>query len=434
MRILLVLYLLTLSGSTLAQLRLTAQDSVAIFVTEADEYTRSREFLRAKGRVTYITARPEGGLAVSVLRQHIGYLRADKAADLRSGINTLPALWQVIYQNGRLQAPTEQFINLNSGLSQPFSYTFSTIGSLTGGFTAKGQPITPAQSVELSDLLQRQPAALGYAGPEQAVANVTRPYRPLLAGYGPAVRLAPPATPRVRFGGTITDGPYGKNTLTTIDSLGNKLRDFTPEGVGNRVLVAYSEVRQPNPAPAFALDEANPLVGADWLFGPAISADIREIGPKRRKPQLLLVRTDPKGQVVFQQMLAVEYEDYAFTGATLASHEGGALIVVTLGKGLLKYQLAYAYVTPTGVAWQRVWDKKDPAQVRVGRQAGPFRAFENMRGLVALPGGELALWHEDLFMATGNQPPQFGGYGLTHIGKDGSLLRYHDRGYSIRLF
>ena len=66
-------------------------DSLALYTIAEDELERGREIILQQGYVSQIQPTADGELRISALRQHNSYLNGDKAAHIRSGLNTIPA-------------------------------------------------------------------------------------------------------------------------------------------------------------------------------------------------------------------------------------------------------------------------------------------------------------------------------------------------------
>ncbi|UHG91831.1 hypothetical protein [Spirosoma oryzicola] len=430
--------LLTISAS--AQPRVSV-DSVAIFSIAEDQYSQGKGLLRAKGFISQFKAHEDGHVDVSVFRQHVGYLSAEKGYGVKNGPNTIPALFRLGYQEGHLQPLGEQFVSLTSGLKKPFSYHFQTIIGLTGGVQTETKDLTDnVTATDYARLLQEQTSALGYRGD---VTNLTSaavqnnnfvvqktpyqyvPYSNRYLPVGqPTSRTYPLDTRQspthIVFAnqGTMTYHQPQANQLITLDTLGRTLHSLALDGLSGKRVWAITDVVDENTAAIVTAGELQQRVGADWLFGPDEN--------KAKNPELVLIRTDAQGKLVFRHNFTVSHEDYGMTQAAIVSNATDALVNVTMGKGLLKYEVAYAKINAKGVVFQRIWDKKNAAQiVRVNGSNGIFKAFSDSRHLVNLPNGESLVISYDANQASSKGTSALIGYGALHLSAGGDLTRYY---------
>nr|WP_293842452.1 hypothetical protein [uncultured Arsenicibacter sp.] len=394
-------------------------DSVAIYTLTADALDPSREIWLQKGYVSHIGVGPEGDVSVGVFRQHNIYLNGDKAARIRSGLNTLPALLRTTFRNGQLVregagAPQEAFISLTSGLANPFTYRASQVSSLVGGVQAKTVLADNQQgATPLGELLTNDPKAIGYRGDRYIRRRFAAIGPDLVIDYQPyqfvpfSARYLPQGDPTMRKlplvqgdkntvllntrypqQGRLSYFHIKDRSINTIDTLGTiisrvrKTDDLkVAEGM---ILLRKTEVYSRGLSGVQTPDQLNPVVATDWLFGPE---KLKTIDPVFR-----VVRTDTDGKIVFDHTVTFSYPEFGYTQSEVLSDEGGCFVHVILGKGLLKYQSAYAYMTPKGVAWQHIWDKKTPEQViTIHDGNGPVLALDNNRQVVSQPDGRVLL-------------------------------------------
>ena len=390
-------------------------DSLALYTIAEDELERGREIILQQGYVSQIQPTADGELRISALRQHNSYLNGDKAAHIRSGLNTIPALLRATYRNGRFgsegTATSEDFISLNSGLAQPFSFRASRVSSLVGGVQAKTVLAEEKTGVDLNTLLTTDPQAIGYrgdryvrsrfavVGTDLVVDYQAFQFVPFAARYvvqGEPTMRKIPLNPGSKFPVVYTRYPQQgrlsfyrikEPALVTLDTLGKVLAQVRladdlklPEGM---ILHRRAEVLGKPATGVRTPGELAPVVATDWLFGPEKL--------RTQDPQFRIVRTDVDGKVIFDQSVTFSYPDFGYTQSYLISDERGCLVHVVLGKGLLKAQDAYAYLTPTSVAWQQIWDKKDPELVAINGGGNLVRVFEGMNRLVSQPDGRLLI-------------------------------------------
>lgn len=429
--------------SATAQPRISV-DSVALFQVNEDEYTRGRELLQAKGFVSQYKVHEDGHLDLNVFRQRIGYLTTEKGSGLKAGINTAPALLQIGYQEGRLQPMAEYFPNLGSGLTKPLTYRFQTITSQTGGVRSETTSFTDnTKATDYAQLLRDQVSALGYRGDVYPITRFlvqggalvveqTRyqyvPFANRYVPFGQVVRRNYPLEGKGNIyhmlypnQGTMTYLKADANQLITLDTLGKPVQTLALDGLSGKRLLFLTEVVGENGAAVVPAGEMQQRLGTDWLFGPAEA--------KAKNPELVLVRTDPQGKLIFRQTLTVSHEDYGLASAAVLSNATESLVNVTLGKGLLKYVIAYAKINAQGVVWQKVWNKEDPAQqVKVNGGGRAFKAFTDMQRLISLPNGENLIVSYDADHSPMQGTTTLIGYGGLHLSTRGDMLRY----YSIR--
>lgn len=443
MRYLFVVFALLLTFPVTAQPRINV-DSVALYRVEEDQYTRGRELLRAKGFISQFKAYEDGRVEVGIFRQHVGYLSTEKGTSIKTGPNALPALWRLSYQDGRLQPQTEQFASITSSLIKPFTYRLQTILGQTGGVQTETVNLTDnTTATDYSRLLKEQATALGYRGDiftqsgmvvqnnalvvqqsrYQYVPFANR-YLPLGLPTGrtyPLTSRQPPSHTLFTDQGTMTYHQPEAGQLITLDTLGHTLQTLALDGLAGKRLWAIAEATGENPAPVVSAGTAAQHVGTDWLFGPA--------GNKAKTPDMVLIRTDAQGKLVFRHAFTVSYEDYGLAQADMVSNATDALVNITLGKGLAKYVIAYAKINAGGVVFQRVWDKQDPAQVvRVNGGGSAFKAFTDGQQLISLPKGESLLISYDADHSPMKGTTTLIGYGALHLSDQGEFIRY----YSLR--
>lgn len=67
----------------------------------------------------------------------MGYFSPEKKKGLSAGINSIPGLVKIFFNENGLLKKEEYLLNLNSGLKNPIKYTLTDITSTTGGVAAK---------------------------------------------------------------------------------------------------------------------------------------------------------------------------------------------------------------------------------------------------------------------------------------------------------
>jgi hypothetical protein len=412
-------------------------DSVALFTVVQDANREGQPLIRQRGFVSQFTVQPNGTIDLAAFRQHVVYLTPEKGSIIKQGINTMPGLLQTTYRVGTDNAaqfdPASVFVfNLSSGLKTPIAFQANLIKSLTNNVLTDSLLVDQTTAVDYNDVLAKSPKALGYRGDtyvqtrygfvDANLVTETQPFKylPFANRYVPtaksAIQLVQHGTdqraklPSVRLTNPTRFTFYFDNGLLTIDSLAKPVNRIPITLAEGMAFLGQTEVIGIPTEAVLTPNQLRPVIGADWLFGPS------QI--KTQNPTFRLVRTDKTGKVVFDHTFTVSHEDYGFTQFALVSDAGGSLVNITLGKGLLKYQLANVYVTPTGVAWQRIWDKKDPAEVVRINGGNACIPFEGMDRLISLPSGETLLLKNELFM----EKPI--GYGALLLSKAGDLLRY----------
>lgn len=421
-------------------------DSVALFTLDQDALQPGNELLRQQGYVSQIEPTRQGSLRFGIWRQHNTYLTADKTTNIRTGLNTLPALMQVSYTPtaegpGGFGPVQDTPVSLASGLAQPLSFRANQISSLRGGVQTDKVLADQTSATDLNTLLADKEGAardMGYRGDRYISSQFAVIGNELVITYQPfqfvpfSARYIPdgeptmrksPLNPEARNGILNTCYPqlgrlsyyHAKNgAILTIDTTGKVLGQvrltedlrLTP----GMVLYKRAEVIGQPEGELIRPSGLSPVVATDWIFGPDAA--------QKENPTLRVVRTNTDGAVVFDHSFTITFPEYGLTQLEMLSDEGGALVHVTLGKGLLKYQVGYAYITPKGVAWQHIWDKKDPASIiPISGGSGPFRIFQNATRLVSLPDSRLmVLCQYD------------NGYGVQVLAPTGLFERY----YSIK--
>jgi hypothetical protein len=350
------------------------------------------------------------------------------------------------YKEGRLQAVAEHFPNLSSGLDKPLAYRVQTITGQTGGVQTETTSFTDnIKAVDYGQLLREQAAALGYRGDTypitrffvQAGALVVEqtnyqyvPFANRYVPFGQVVRRNYPLGGKGTIAhmlypnqGTMTYLKADAGQLVTLDTLGQSIQTLAVEGLSDKRLLAMTEVIDESSATVVAAGQMQQRIGTDWLFGPAEgNAKKRSAGPA----ELVLVRTDPQGKLLLRHTFSVGHEDYSLVSAQVLSNATEALVSATLGKGLLKYVIAYAKLSPQGVAWQKLWTKEEPAQqVRVNGGGRGFKAFTDLQRLISLPNGENLVVSYDADHSPMQGTTALIGYGALHLSAGGDMLRYY---------
>jgi len=414
------------------------KDSISLFRITEDNLTSGREITKSKGYISNIDIQDNGQINFTVLKQTTGYFSPEKKKGLSAGINTIPGLVKITFNENGLQKKDDYLLNLNSGLKNPIKYTLSDITSTTGGVSAKEVISNETMGKDLSTALTEDAKGFNYTGNTLEIKgfdiengsfvyqNRKYAFVPYIGQYlyfsaSPKVKLPIKFEPNAYFinysENSITYFQSkqlgGKPSIITADSTGKIISRNDIAELGDLAFASNTRVQKYNQANIVSSSNLREYKGSDWLFAPA---------PKSGLEEYMIIRVNEKGEIIFKHKFTVKSEGFSYAQSAVVSNQDDCFIRIITGKGL-RYQTFFIKVAKDGVSYTHLVDKDNERKTEVINSSGRSTSVGDFKYniLVSLPNNELLVGGHDFMTTKGTYD-----YSFMHLSKDGEIKKYYN--------
>jgi len=433
-----LIFSLTILPIILSAQKNIRKDSISLFRITEDNLTSGREIVKSKGYVSNIDIQSNGQIDFTVLKQTMGYFSPEKKKGLSAGVNAIPGLVKISFNENGLLKKDEYLLNLNSGLKNPIKYTLTDITSTTGGVAAKDVIANETMGKDLNIALTEDAKGFNYTGNTLEIKgfdienggfvyqNRKYSFVPYIGQYiylsaSPKVKLPIKSDPNAYFINSSENSiTYfqskqlgGKPSIITADSTGKVIIRNDIAELGDLVYASSTRVQNYNQANIVSSSNLKEYKGSDWLFVPA---------PKSGSEEYMIIRVNEKGEIIFKHKFTVKSEGFSYAQSAVVSNQNDCFIRVITGKGL-RYQTFFIKVAKEGVSYTHLVDKDNERKTEVINSSGRSTSVGDFKYniLVSLANNELLVGGHDFMTTKGTYD-----YSFMHLSKDGEIKKYYN--------